>query len=161
MARRRSSGRGRGRNRIGLQFDGWEELAERIDELAGADGLKRAVETALTDSKAHVNQKLTEAMRPNKLPAKGKYSEGDTLRSLDEDSPVTWEGMTASVKIGFKLRENLTSIFLMYGTKVHGTPRMKPDRALYTAIYGTKTKKELKEIQADAVNRVLREALGG
>lgn len=156
MARRRSSGRGRGRNRIGLQFNGWEELAERIDELAGADGLKRAVETALTDSKAHVNQKLTEAMQPRKLPAKGKYSEGDTLRSLDEDSPVTWEGMTAAVKIGFKIRENLTSIFLMYGT-----PRMKPDRALYTAIYGTKTKKELKEIQADAVNRVLREALGG
>ena len=32
------------KNKIGMQFKGFEELAERIDELAGSDGLKRAVD---------------------------------------------------------------------------------------------------------------------
>lgn len=139
------------KNRIGLQFDGWKEYMEKLDRLAGSSGMKRAVESALSASKQYVNQKIIEALQPGNLPAKGIYSGGRVLNTLNQDMTVSWNGDTAEIKVGWNLKEDgLTSIFLMYGT-----PRMSPVKGLKAAIYGTATKKEVAEIQQEAIQKVM------
>ena len=129
------------RNKIGLHFEGWENYVAKLDELGGSDYMKKGVEKALIESKKHVTPLIEQAVV--NLPAGGRYSTGDTKKSIDKDMTVQWEGMTASIKVGFDFKESgLKSIFLMYGT-----PRMQPVKGLKSAIYGAKTKKEIAELQ--------------
>lgn len=135
-------------NKIGLQFKGFDELIENLDK-AGGD-LKRATEAALKSSKQAVTPGIQQAI------AKHRRT-GKTEASLDKNMQVTWEGMVASVDIGFHVRNGgLASIFLMYGT-----PRMQPDKNLYNSIYGRKVKKEIAKIQEEAVGKVMARSMGG
>ena len=141
------------RNRIGLQFNGWEDYIAKLDELGGTKAMKKGVEEALIESKKHVNPLIEKSM--GKLPAGGRYSTGDTKKSIDNENKVEWSGMTGEIKIGFDFsKSGLKSIFLMYGT-----PKMKPVTGLKSAIYGTKTQKEIAEIQekvlSDAIKKVM------
>lgn len=144
------------RNKIGLQFEGWQETMGKLDELGGTQLMKRATESALKASKQYVNPKIESAM--SSLPAGGKYSTGETKKSIDNDMSVEWEGLaTAGIKVGFKFKESgLTSIFLMYGT-----PRMSPVKGLKAAIYGAKTKKEIAQIQSEAINKIIKRTMEG
>lgn len=143
------------RNRIGLQFDGWENYMSNLDKLGGTDLMKKGVEKALVESKKHVNPLIEKAM--TKLPAKGKFSTGDTKESIDDEMSVEWQGMTGSINIGFDFKESgPKSIFLMYGT-----PRMKPVSGLKSAIYGAKTKRETAEIQEKVLSDVIKEVMEG
>ena len=143
------------RNRIGLQFKELDAYMAKLDELGNGDAMKRGVEAALKASKQHVNPLIEKSMA--KLPAGGIYSTGDTKKSIDKDMSVEWQGMTASVKVGFDFsKSGLTSIFLMYGT-----PRMKPVSGLKNAIYGSKTQKELATIQEEALQKVILRIMEG
>ena len=103
------------RNRIGLKFEGWEDYLAKLDELGGSQAMKKGVEEALIESKKHVNPLIEKAM--GKLPAGGRYSTGDTKKSIDNENKVEWSGMTGEIKIGFDFsKSGLKSIFLMYGT---------------------------------------------
>ena len=138
------------RNKIGLQVKGIEDYMSKLDELGGTGAMKRGTESALKASKEYVNPLIESSM--SKLPAKGKYSTGDTKRSIDKSMAVEWEGHTASIKVGFDFsKSGTTSIFLMYGT-----PKMKPVSGLKSAIYGAKTKREIAEVQAEALNDVIK-----
>lgn len=141
------------RNRIGLQVKGFEEYMAKLDEVGGTAAMRRGVEEALKDSKKHVNPLIAQAM--TRLPAAGRYATGRTKESIDDSMTVDWDGMTASIKVGFDFKKSgMRSIFLMYGT-----PRMKPVSGLKAAIYGTKTTKEIGAIQAEALSRVIREIM--
>lgn len=141
------------RNRIGLQVEGFEEYMAKLDEVGGTVAMRRGVEEALKESKKYVNPLIEKAM--TKLPAGGRYSTGDTKRSLDKDMSVEWQGATASIKVGFDFSESgLKSIFLMYGT-----PRMKPVTGLKAAVYGAKTKKEIAAIQGAALDKVIKKIM--
>ena len=145
------------RKKIGLNFKDWEQYIERLDKVGGTPAMKRGVENALKASKQYVNPLIEQAVSVGNLPAGGKYSTGDTKASIDNDMAVEWNGMTASVKVGFDFKESgLTSIFLMYGT-----PRMSPANGLKAAIYGAKTQKEIGKIQAEAINKVIERIIGG
>ena len=140
-----------GRNKIGLKFEGWQELLTSIDRAAGEAGLKKAVEGALKASKEHVNKKAGAAIAKANLPAAGKYSKGNTKKSLDNNFTVEWSGYTGSMNIGFDFQKSgLVSIFLMYGT-----PRQPPVAGLQDAFYGAATKREVKEVQAEAVRKFI------
>lgn len=142
------------KNRIGLQFDGWKEYMAKLDKLAGGETTKRAVEQALVESKKIMNKKIESAMQTSNLPAKGKYSTGRTLQSLDRSENVTWSGDTAEIPVGFNMEESgLTSVFLMYGT-----PTMKPVRGLKSAIYGSAVKKEIAAKQEEIIKKALEES---
>lgn len=141
------------RNRIGLQVAGFEEYMAKLDEVGGSKAMRRGVEEALKESKKYVNPLIEKSM--TKLPAGGRYSTGNTKRSLDKDMSVEWQGATASIKVGFDFSESgLKSIFLMYGT-----PRMKPVTGLKAAVYGAKTKKEIAAIQGAALDKVIKEIM--
>ena len=143
------------RNRIGLQFDGWEDYMAKLDELGGSQAMKKGVEEALIESKKHANPLIEKAM--GKLPAKGKYSTGNTKDSIDKEMKVEWSGMTGEIKIGFDFsKSGPKSIFLMYGT-----PRMKPVTGLKSAIYGAKTQKEIAEIQENVLSNHIKKVMEG
>ena len=149
-----------GRKRIGIQGELFADYMERLDKLGGTNAMVKGVKRALTESKKYVNPQIEKAM--SKLPARGKYSTGLTKQSIDRDMSVDWQGMTGEIKVGFDFsKSGLTSIFLMYGTYVNGTPRMKPVSGLKAAIYGAKTKKEIKKLQAEAVQKVIDRVMGG
>ena len=143
------------RKKIGLQVNGLEDYMSKLDELGGAAAMKRGTEAALKASKSYVNPLIKQAM--TKLPAGGKYSTGDTKESIDEDMSVEWQGMTASIKIGFDFKKSgMKSIYLMYGT-----PKMSPVTGLKAAIYGNKTQKAIAERQGEALADTIREIMEG
>lgn len=137
-----------GKNRIGLQFDGMEDLIKKFESLDG--DLKKATENALKASKQAVTPGIQQAIKKHHLT-------GDTEKSLDKKIKVEWEGATASVDIGFHVRQGgLPSIFLMYGT-----PRVKKDTKLYNSIYGPKVKKQIAEIQKEVFQKMIARRMGG
>ena len=143
------------RNRIGLQVKGFEEYMAKLDEVGGAKAMRRGVESALIESKKYVNPLIEKAM--GNLPASGRYSTGRTKESIDEEMTVDWQGMTASIKVGFDFKKSgMTSIFLMYGT-----PKMSPVNGLKAAIYGSKTQKELANVQAEELEKVIERIMEG
>lgn len=143
------------RNKIGLQVKGFEEYMAKLDEIGGSQAMKRGVESALKASKQYVNPLINQAM--SNLPAKGKYSTGETKQSIDEDMKVDWEGQTASIKVGFDFQKSgMKSIYLMYGT-----PKMSPVKGLKATIYGSKTKKQIAELQGEALNKVIKRIMEG
>lgn len=143
------------RNKIGLQFEGWEEYIAKLDEVGGGEAMKRGVESALKASKEYVNPLIEQAM--TKLPAGGKYSTGDTKASIDKEMKVEWSATTGEINVGFDFsKSGMTSIYLMYGT-----PKMKPVYGLKNAIYGTKTKKEVANIQEGTMAKVIRRIMEG
>lgn len=85
----------------------------------------------------------------------GKYSQGGTRDSLSRSTSVDWSGNIAELPLGFNLSEDITSIFLMYGT-----PKMPPVNGLYAAMYGPAAQRTAKKKQEEAVKTIL-ERLGG
>lgn len=138
------------RNKIGLEFEGLEEIVKELEEKQKS--LKQVAEKALKQSAIHATKKIEKAFVKKNMPAKGLYATGITKKSIVHDFSVNWEGTTGSVKVGFWWDiSGLTSIFLIYGT-----PKMQPVKGLKTAIYGKKTKEEIKEIQKN----IFSEAIG-
>lgn len=143
------------KNRIGLQFSGFQEMAARLDELQG--DLQRTTEEALIKSKEVVTAKLLEATNKANYPAQGKYSTGRIRQSIDTTQNVMWQGTTAEINVGFDLKKSgLTSIYLMYGT-----PRMAKVQAIYDAVYGSRVKAEIKRIQKETFDAAIKEKMEG
>ena len=135
------------KNRVRLQFDGFQEYAERIDKLNG--DLKSIMTEALVESKKLVTPGIKKRMEKH-------HRTGVTESTINDINEVTWNGSIGEIKIGFDIsNDGLPSIFLMYGT-----PRMKKDTALYNSIYGSKIKKQISELQKEIFEREL-ERLGG
>lgn len=136
------------KNKLRLEFKGFEEYAARLDELGG--DLKATTEKALKESHALVTPKIKAAMTKHNRT-------GGTSRAILDKSAVVWDGAVASIDVGFDIQSGgMPSIFLMYGT-----PRVKPDRDLYNAIYGNKTKKEIKELQQEIFSAAIKKAMEG
>lgn len=136
------------RNKLRLEFKGFEEYAARLDELGG--DLKATTEKALKESHALVTPKIKAAMTKHN-------KSGSTSRAILDNSAVVWDGAVASIDVGFDIQNGgMPSIFFMYGT-----PRIKPDADLYNSIYGSKTKKEVKELQQEIFSAAIKKAMEG
>lgn len=131
-----------------LEFKGFKELITQYEGMGG--DCRRAVEAALKESKAYVNKQALSAIRPHRRT-------GRTENSLNKSMNVEWEGDKASIDVGFEIHNGgLPSIFLMYGT-----PRMAKDQKLYDAFFGSRTKKDIRKIQEEAINKVIQRTTGG
>lgn len=146
------------RNKFGLDFEGMEELIGKLDKLGGDALMKSATEDALIASKEYATAQVEKAIV--NLPAKGRYSTGETKKSIDKSKTVTWDGLVGYVKVGFRFEESgLKSIYLTYGTVVNGTPRMQPVKGLKKALY--QNQKEIGRIQADVIMARIKKELEG
>ncbi len=135
------------KNKIGLQFDGFEALISKLDSMDG--NVKKAVERSLEAAHNTVTTKLVADMRRHRRT-------GRTAKAIAKDPEIKWEGTTASVKVGFRFPEGLPSVFLMYGT-----PRKKKDQNLYNDIYGSRVKKEIAEKQKQIFTEEIMKRTGG
>lgn len=138
----------------GIDFEELLQLGAKLDELAGDDGIKRAVEGALIATDKYVTSEVEKAVSSSKF---NFDRTGATKKAIEKDYEVEWDGMTAKVKDGFILRDGskpsdgMTSLYLMYGT-----PLIKPDTKLKNAVRGTgKHKKEIQKIQSEAFQKVI------
>ena len=136
------------KNKITIDFNGYDVIKKQLDALGG-NATQRAIESALKASQQVVAEQVTAAISPH-------TETGETKRSIVTNSPVEWTGDAAQISVGFDINGGgLPSIFLMYGTKLHGQPHIEPDRNLYNAVYGAQTRKKIMEIQEQAFNKVL------
>lgn len=146
-----------GRNSIKFEGDIFADLMKKLDEIGGGEAMKRGTEKALIEAKKHTTAKIEKCMVPSNLPAGGKYSTGKTRESINKDMTVKWSGLTAEIPVGFDFsKSGLVSTFLM-----HGTPKMKAVKGLADAVYGSKTKKEERQIEEQALQQVIKDIVEG
>lgn len=139
-------------NKLGIDFPMFEQLRKKLESIEG-QALDKAVDKALKESNAYIASQLETAMQPHN-------KTGKTESSLLKNTEVLKTGTEYSANTGFKISAGgLPSIFLMYGTKVHGQPHVKPDKKLYNALYGPATKKKIQEIQANAFFETIDEVM--
>lgn len=142
------------KNKAWVELEGFREIMEELDELQG--DIKGTAEKALVEGKKVATNKILKETTKSKYPARGKYSKGDTRRSIDLDVNVKWEGAKAEIGVGYKFEKSgPTPIMLMYGT-----PRMKKVQGMYDALYGKKTKKEVMEKEKEIVQKEIEKRLG-
>lgn len=140
--------------KFSLDFAGFDEVLKKLNKLE-AD-TKSVADEALTKTHEIITKKAESAITKGNLPAGGKYSTGDTAKSLVRDPKITWKGTEGSVSIGFNIKKGgLASIFLMYGT-----PRMVKVQALYDAFWSEQTEGEIMNTQKEIFMKALEEFEG-
>lgn len=139
-------------NRVSFEFPMFDTLRKQLEEIGG-NALDNAVETALIESHKFVTNQLEAAIKPY-------HRTGKTESTLDRVPEVVKAGTEYYTDVGFDINAGgLPSIFLMYGTQVHGQPHIQPDRNLFNAIYGSATKKRVAEIQEQAFFKTIEEVM--
>lgn len=146
------------KNKFGLNFDGFLDLARQVDELGG-DALKRATENALVKSEDYINSEVIAAMNssPYSFIAGKNYSKGRSRASAEEVAkmPVVWDGTVAKAYIGVDLAKAPEAIILAMGT-----PHLKADTKLKNALkVKGKVQKEASRIQQQEFQKVISEAI--
>lgn len=118
------------KRKLSIDFAGLEELAERLNELGG--NLENIIGGAMEKAGEQVQADTLKAIDAPNLPAKGKYSHGETRNSVVKDVHVRWGGSVGEMPLGFDKTQEGAG-----GWLITGTPKMQPDRAL-AAIYSDK-----------------------
>lgn len=130
------------RNTLKLTTNFCNDYIYKLDSL-NAD-LKKIVEDALNQAGETIEQDTREAVQRQNLPAKGKYSMGDTEASIVNDPKTEWKGMTASIGVGFDYGKGGAG-----GLLITGTPHMPPDRVLNQMYKG---RRYINQIKKDMIN---------
>ena len=139
-------------NRVSFEFPMFDTLRKQLEEIGG-NALDNAVEKALIESHSYVTKQLENAIAPHNRT-------GKTAGTIDKVPEVIKAGTEYYTDVGFDIGAGgLPSIFLMYGTQVHGQPHIAPDRSLFNAIYGAATKKQVQAIQEQAFFETIEEVM--
>lgn len=135
------------------EFHGVDDYLDRLRELNAdipeivTDALEQAADNPTTDTIA--------AMKPQFMPAKGKYWTGNTADTIIRKPTVTWQNTVASIGIGFDKEKNGVGTLL-----ITGTPRMKPNRKL-EQIYARKaTVKKFQETVDEVIQNAIEDLEG-
>lgn len=134
---------------LSVDFSNFSNYAEKLENL-GAD-LQDIFGKVMQEAAEEVQNETRAALADGNLPAHGKYSQGDTMNSVVDDTSVTWHGYVGEVSLGFDKTKKGSGGFL-----ITGTPKMKPDYKLQeiyqTKKYESKIKKEIEETLQDEIN---------
>lgn len=155
------------RNRMGLEFKGFSEVMEKYKKLGG--DLSKITEKCL--------EFIPDEINPNLRADMTRHHSKKVVKSISTDRKIEWEGLKASVKVGFDLKKGgLPSIFLMYGTAKHvprnqyGTPKkagaringgITADKKLYNDVYGRSIHKKIGEKQEAILAKEIQKIMGG
>lgn len=137
--------------KVSFEFGVLDEMQEMLNTLdANTD---EAIERALIDSQKLVADKVEKAMEKHDRT-------GKTKASIIRDKTVKDAGMSKSIGVGFDIKNGgLPSVFLMYGTALHGQPHVEPDKELYNAVFGKSTQNEIEKVQEQAFQNAIEEAM--
>lgn len=162
------------KKKFAVDFDGFLELAEQIDNM-GEGYLKKATENALIKSKEYANKTIIEAMEKSPYAfnqnqqsnkgvgglakgntGKNRRATGKAKKSVNQisEKPVEWVGNEAVAYVGADLEEAPEVLILALGT-----PHIKGDKNLNNALkVKGKYRKEMSKIQQEEFMKVLEEA---
>lgn len=148
-------------NGFSLDFKGFLDFAEEIDELGKGDALLEVVKEAITATKDYVNSECEQALNNSKYSFdKGEnYSQGKARASLEEvkKMPVEVSGTVVTGYAGFNLEDAPEVLPLAYGT-----PHLAKDKALYNAIkVKGRVKKDVEKLQSDIFKNSLDRLMNG
>lgn len=132
------------RNTLKLDTKGFEDLVARFEKLGG--NAQEIVGKALERAGDKIEKDTIAAIQRKNLPQKGKYSKGNTERSIVRNSKVTWSGTMAEIGVGFDYSKPGAGGYL-----ITGTPRMQPDRELHKMY---KQKAYMRQIQNEMMETV-------
>lgn len=140
--------------KMSITFKGFEDLLYAIDKAGG--NVDKAASTALRVTQTHIQQNVRTAAAPYANGGRKGYAKGDMYKSIISGGGIAQKGSVYEIDVGFDLKAKggWHSIFIMYGT-----PRIQKDTALYNAIKGARTKKEIAELQEKVLRKYL--SLGG
>lgn len=144
------------KKRWGIAFKGVDKYLEQLKKVDGA--AQKAVDRALVASQALVADKAASAMQPHN---KTHVTADQILR----DGQVVWTGETAEIGVGFKISSGdgelagLPSIFIMYGTTEDNQVKYEGDENLFSAVYGSDTRSEVRKLQKAEFDKALREVM--
>lgn len=145
-------------NNVCMEFTGFADLLKRFED-AEAD-MEKTVEQTLVETQKEIAKNTKKLMRKSNLPAKGKYSTGETSNRIIKDGEVTKNGALFSISTGFDMEKDgklsITSAFLIYGT-----PKFKPVSGLKNAIMGNKVNKKYRELLQKNMDEALEKKFGG
>lgn len=141
------------KNKFTVDFSGFEQYQRKLEELAGGDAVKKALNVALEETQSIIADNVTAAMSSH-------TDTGKVAKTIIRKDPPEWAAGVGSVNVGFDITaggtyNGLPSIFLMYGTQLYGQPHIKPDRSLYNAVYGAATKKKVQSVQKEAFENAI------
>lgn len=138
------------RNTMQLNFSGFTEYVKELEGIGG--DVKKVVDKALTEVGEKIGQDTKAAVQSPNLPAHGKFSTGETSKTVVESPKVIWSGAEASIGVGFDFGQKGAGGYLIggYYQNYHGTPRhMEPDKRL-NEMY------KQKRYQRDLENRMIK-----
>ena len=139
--------------KLSIDFKGVDLYIKQLEDL-GEGAAKRATESALKATQAYIAKQAGQAMKKHEPPV-GKYGQHVTDKAIIKTYPVEWTQSTASIAVGFDLESGgMPSLYLMHGTELDGQPHIKEDAELYDAVYGSKTKREIRKIQKNVFDKV-------
>ena len=142
------------RNGLSLSLGGFENLITQLDELGG--DIEAVVTDALTQAGETIGDDTFKAMAKANLPAGGKYSREDTIKSVIRQPKVEWNGTVAEIGVGFdKTKSGVGSLLIT------GTPKMPPDAALEKIFGRKKYQKQINDDISAVISAAIDEKLGG
>ena len=144
------------KNKMSVDFKGLDDYIKRLESI-DESAVKRAFDSALLASEQVVKESVTAAMQTHN-------ETGTTAGTIISGKTPEWTQSVGKAPVGFDIGDadhkqkddRLASVFLMYGTKVHGQPHEAPDRKLYEAVYGAAVRRRVRKIQEQAFDKVLR-----
>ena len=144
------------RNTMQLDLKGFNELITKLDGLGG--DIKKATQDALEKAGQKIGEDTATAVQRSNLPAGGKFSQGETAKTVVENPKVEWSGDTASIGVGFDFSKRGAGGFLIKGyyQNFHGTPRhMAPQPQLNAMYTGKGYMKQIQNEMAKEVTKVI------
>lgn len=144
------------KNKYALDFEGFLDLADKVEQMNDRNTLTYVAKNALDESKKYVQKAVDEAMSLSTRYhyKKGeKYATGRMLESSKKVSGIESDvvGTRVTAYIGFDLAESPEAVFALYGT-----PHKNKDAVLYRAVkVKGAIRKNVDKIQAQVFNNAV------
>lgn len=143
-----------GKNLLKLEIGGFEEYIAKLEDLE-AD-IKPIVTEALNKAGEKVTSDTIAAVSESNLPRGGKYSSGETKKSILQNPQTSWSGYIAEIGVGFDFSRPGAGGFL-----ITGTPRIPPDKALKKIYKGKKYMKDVQQGMCETFQKEIAKRMGG
>lgn len=116
---------------LSIDFSEFGEIMEEFDNFG--EDIGKIIAEVLENTADTVAVDTEKAVAPANLPAKGNWSDKETVASIAFDEKAEIKGTTVEINLGFDKTKPGAGGFL-----ITGTPKMQPDKAL-EKIYAKKS----------------------
>ena len=148
-----------GRNTLKLSTAGFSRLLTQLDKLGGD------IEKVATDALEHASEKIgidtMQAIQPGNLPAKGRYSGGETEASVVRNPRVVNQGDRLTVNVGFDYAKPGAGGYLINGRPPGKHGQMNAVSDLNQMYKGKKYMSQIAKDMTDIVQDEISKAMGG